>query len=116
MKSIFWNTALGSAWGAIIGTVGALSSPDVPFRDSLILGTTFGGMLGYGFGVFLVIRGITFDPATIPTPPTTPLGMVPIVPTNPVALDQIQPFSAESRQFAKNTAKGWQTTIFQTSF
>ncbi len=116
MKSVFWNTTLGSAWGAIIGTMGALSSPDVPFRDSLILGTTFGGMLGYGFGVFLVIRGISFDPATIPTPPTTPLGMTPMIPANPVALDYIQPFSAESRQLAKSTAKGWQTTIFQTTF
>ncbi|MBF0278342.1 MAG: hypothetical protein HQM13_11145 [SAR324 cluster bacterium] len=116
MKSIFWNTAFGSAWGAIMGAVAALSSPAAPFRDSLILGTTFGGMIGYGFGVYLVVRGISFDPNTLPTPPTTPLGFVPISPINSVVQDNRMPFSAEMRLAEKTPAQGWQTTIFQTTF
>ena len=116
MKSIFWNTVFGSAWGALMGTAAALSSPAAPFRDSLILGTTFGGMIGYGFGVYLVIRGITFDPTTLPTPPTTPLGMAPFSPSNPHVQDNLLPFSTEMRLAKMPLKNGWQTTIFQTTF
>ena len=73
MKSIFWNTVMGSAWGAIIGGANALSDPSVNFRESMIFGTTFGGMFGYGFGVYLVIRGLSFDRNVIPEGITQPL-------------------------------------------
>ena len=116
MKSIFWNTVFGSAWGALMGTVVSFSSPKTPFRTSLIAGTTFGGIIGYGFGVYLVIRGITFDQTTLPTPPTTPLGLVPFSPLNPIAQDNRLPFSVEMRLAEKPATRGWQTTLFQTTF
>ena len=116
MKSIFWNTVFGSAWGALIGTSYALGDAAASFRESLIFGTTFGGMIGYGFGVYLVIRGITFDPSTLPTPPTTPLTSAPLSPINPVVQDNIVPFSTEMRLAAQPQKQGWQTTLFQTTF
>ncbi len=117
MRSIFWNTVFGSAWGALMGSVAAISSPHgSPFRDSLLAGTTIGGILGYGFGVYLVIRGITFDPRTLPTPGTTPLGFAPFSPLNPIAQDNLLPFSAERRLAKKPATPIWQTTIFQTTF
>lgn len=114
MKSIFWNTVMGSAWGAVMGGTAALSSDDVPFRDSMIFGTTIGGLMGYGFGVYLVIRGITFDPRLIPTPPTTPLGQAHYSPTP--MLDGPVLLSTESQMLTKKKENGWNATIFDWSF
>lgn len=80
MKSIFWNTVMGSAWGAVMGASLALGDESANFRESLIFGTTFGGLIGYGFGVFLVLQGVTFDPNIIPNGPTTPLTQQPYQP------------------------------------
>lgn len=69
MKSIFWNTLLGSAWGALMGVAGALTGPNLNFgsiRESLVVGTTIGGLIGYGLGTFVVLRGISFDASKIP--------------------------------------------------
>lgn len=98
-----------------MGAMGALSSPNVPFRDSLILGTTFGGMVGYGFGVYLVIRGITFDPAIIPSPSPV-LGRGAYVPPPPSELNPILLLSSESRMKEEKKRYSWQTTVFQLSF
>lgn len=91
MKSVFWNTLLGSAWGALMGAAGALTQPDFSFgslRESLVVGTTFGGLVGYGFGVFLVLRGISFDPSRIPMSEGTEVVAAPMVPVYQVALGQ----------------------------
>ncbi|MGK5092694.1 hypothetical protein WDW89_11860 [Deltaproteobacteria bacterium TL4] len=69
MKSVFWNTLMGSAWGAIMGSSIALADSSADFRESLLLGTTLGGLFGYGFGIVLVIKGLSFDPAIIPESP-----------------------------------------------
>ena len=69
MKSVFWNTLMGSAWGALIGVTGALTMENFRFntvRESVVIGTTFGGIIGYGFGIFLVLKGISFDPQRVP--------------------------------------------------
>ncbi len=118
MRSVFWNTVWGSAWGALMGTVAALSSPDVPFRDSLILGTTAGGIVGYGFGILLVIRGISFDSSNLPQLPTTPLGAYhsPFQGTQYSWATIPPPMSEESRMQQEFATQGWKTVIFETKF
>jgi len=74
MRSVFWNTLLGSAWGAIMGSAASLADKSADFRESLILGTTIGGVMGYGFGIVLVMRGYSFDSSIIPDSPLPRLG------------------------------------------
>ena len=60
MYSIFWNTLWGSAWGATMGFSYHLVS-GIQLRESLIISTTIGGVLGYGLGIYLVLGGLSFD-------------------------------------------------------
>ncbi len=73
MYSIFWNTLWGSAWGASMGMSYHLIS-GIAFRESIITGTTIGGMLGYGLGIYLVINGLSFDKAYLLELPTPKFG------------------------------------------
>ena len=114
MKSIFWNTLMGSAWGAIMGSMVALND-NRNLRESLVVGTTVGGMIGFGFGIFLVVRGVTFDPATLPIPPITPLGATPLHSPH-VVQNEIVPFSAEMQFSGQPSPMKWKTTIFQMTF
>ena len=117
MKSIFWNTVYGSGWGAIVGTMAALSGPDVPFRDSLILGTTAGGIVGYGVGVLLVLKGVSFNPSVLPVPTTEPVGNLPSSTDDPIALFG-PPLLSTEQQRAQNSQKpnGWTATVYATKF
>lgn len=114
MKSVFWNTLMGSAWGAIMGTTVAVND-DSDLREALVVGTTAGGMIGFGFGIFLVVRGVTFDPATLPIPGGIPLGATPLHSPH-VVQNEIVPFSAEMQSAARLSSMQWKTTIFQMTF
>ena len=115
MKSIFWNTVFGSAWGALMGTAVAVNG-NVSFRESLVVGTTIGGVMGYGFGIFLVVRGITFDPATLPVPPIGPVGVAPPLSSPHGVQNEIVLFSTEGQSATRPSHQKWQTTIFQMQF
>lgn len=115
MRSIFWNTLMGSAWGAIIGSAYALGIEAKNFREPLIAGTTLGGLVGYGFGIFLVLRGLSFDPAFIPESPLPKPGQGDVFGANwetepsPLLVNKISSWS-QTPQWK------WRTTIVHIQF
>lgn len=119
MKSVFWNTLMGSAWGALIGVSVALGDERGElgnFREIVISFTTLGGLVGYGFGVYLIIRGITFDRNVIPALQTTPLtkNITPNKFNNQIPyFEDPTLFSFEKTQ---NSAFKWKTVVYQTKF
>lgn len=117
MKSVFWNTLMGSAWGALMGVAYALQDPKVDFRESVIGFTTLGGMVGYGFGIFLVIRGISFDPRVLPSGATTPFAYNESQFPNTTP-DYWTPYPPKDPQDPKNKqfAFKWKTTLFEYKF
>ncbi len=64
MRSVFWNTVLGSLWGAVVGST--LILDDDPLFRKAVIGASVGGIIGYGVGLILVVQGITFDPLFLP--------------------------------------------------
>ena len=117
MKSVFWNTLLGSAWGATMGFSSHLQDPKSDFRESVILGTTMGGFFGYSFGIVLVIRGYSFDETIIPDSPLPKLkrqGAFLEPDTSnlpPLFLAQSRPNSSEATPRWK-----WTTPVFKIRF
>ena len=65
MRSVFWNTVLGSIWGATVGVT--LIDSTEPTHKKAIGGASIGGIIGYSIGLILVIQGITFDPTFLPS-------------------------------------------------
>ncbi len=102
MKSVFWNTVMGSAWGALMGANGALADPNADFREAVILGTTIGGLLGYGFGIVLVIRGLSFDQNIIPESPLPRLKQQAAIGPN-----ELSPLLAQPSGNLSHKQRGW---------
>jgi len=118
MQSIFWNTLLGSGWGALMGGTYSVIDKTVNRTEAIILGTTFGGLIGYGVGIILVIRGLSFDPDIIPESPFPklrktqangfPQGWDPEI----VPVFALKPHYPDSPK----RAGGWHATLLQIQF
>jgi len=70
MKNVFMNVLWGSFTGGLLLMGWATLDDSIPSEDrfkfsrlteQFLVGATYGGILGMGAGIYLSIRGITFD-------------------------------------------------------
>ncbi len=111
MRSVFWNTVWGSGWGAVMGISYHLFS-GIKFRETVITGTTIGGALGYGLGIYLVLNGFSFDKRYLLELPAPEFGPRPSA-TNWKESDD---FLHARKDTSPPGSFGWEATVFEIRF